>query len=250
MNLTDPIAAGNTAKVYLHENRVVKVFHSHLPEGEAAVEANKQILAHSCGLPVPEIVGVTKIDGRQAIIMEYVKGRTLGELAEADRASAEYFMSLSVDVQLKIHTNSADSLEPMSEKLTRQINASGELSQKQKYLLLGKLASMSNNNRLCHGDFHLNNLIMSKHDVTIIDWVDSSSGNIPADVYRSYLLYSQVSSKLAELYLRLYCQKSGLQKEQVLDWGPIIAGARLSENVSSERSGRLLKIVDQYCTAP
>jgi hypothetical protein len=41
-----------------------------------------------------------------------------------------------------------------------------------------------------------------------------------------------------------------LQKGEIFDWAPIIAGARLSENLSSERSGRLLKIVDQYCTAP
>jgi aminoglycoside phosphotransferase (APT) family kinase protein len=246
MNITGPIAIGNTAKVYLQENKVVKVFNEHLPEGEAAVEANKQAFAHSCGLPVPVVLGVTKIDGRQAIIMEYVKGRTLGELTEADRTNAEYFISLSVDIQLIIHSKSADTLEPMSEKLTRQINAAEELSRNHKHFLIGKLASMSNNNRLCHGDFHLYNLIKSEDDVAIIDWVDSSSGNIRADVYRSYLLYSQVSLEFAELYLRLYCQKSGLAKNEIFDWAPIIAGARLSENVSSESSERLLEIVNQH----
>ena len=71
---------------------------------------------------------------------------------------------------------------------------------------------MTYENRLCHGDFHLLNLIMSDDKVTIIDWVDASAGDIRADVCRTYLLYSELSTEVAELYLRLYCEKSGLRK--------------------------------------
>ncbi len=90
MNLGNSIAEGNTAKIYLHENKAVKILDDRLPDGEAVFEAKKQKFAHSCGLPVPGILNVTKIDGKQAIIMEYVKGRTLGELALADMEKAEY----------------------------------------------------------------------------------------------------------------------------------------------------------------
>jgi aminoglycoside phosphotransferase (APT) family kinase protein len=247
MKLGNPIASGNTAVIYHHENNVVKVFNDHLPEGEAEYEANKQKFAYLCGLPVPEIVGVTQIEGKQAIIMEYVKGKTVGEIAAADMEKASYYLSLSVDIQLQIHSKTADSIEPMREKLTRQIESTGKLSPKQKKALLKKLESMSFENRLCHGDFHLYNLIMSDDNVTIIDWIDSSRGDIRGDVYRTYLLYSRVSSKVAELYLRLYCQKSGLSKEEILEWAPIIAGARLSENVTSENNERLIEIVNKGC---
>lgn len=81
-------------------------------------------------------------------------------------------------------------------------------------------------------------------EVNVIDWVDASAGDIRADVYRTYLLYSQFSSELADIYLRLYCEKSGLLKSEVFQWAPVIAGARLSENVSSENSGRLIKIIE------
>jgi tRNA A-37 threonylcarbamoyl transferase component Bud32 len=247
MNLGNPIATGNTAKIYLCENRIVKVFNDYLPHTESLQEANKQKYAYSCGLSVPKILDVTEIDGKQAIIMEYIKGRTLGDILYENMELAEYYINISVDLQQKIHMVVADSLEPMTEKLRRQIESAHNLDKKHKSSLIQKLDLMTFEKRLCHGDYHPFNLIMTDNKVTIIDWVDSSEGDIRADVYRTYLLYSQFSVELAEIYLRLYCKKSGLSKDEVFQWAPIIAGARLSENVSSENSERLMKIVNHYC---
>lgn len=44
---------------------------------------------------------------------------------------------------------------------------------------------------------------MADEIATIIDWVDSSAGDIRADI----------AMDLADIYLWLYCQKSGLSKE-------------------------------------
>ncbi|ETI68256.1 aminoglycoside phosphotransferase family protein [Neobacillus vireti] len=246
MNLGTPIASGNTAKIYLYENRIVKIFNDSLPDTESSNEANKQKYAYSCGLSVPKILDVTKIDGKQAIIMEYIKGRTIGDILSEDMDQAEYYMNISVDIQQKIHMIAADSFEPMSEKLSRQIESADNLDKRHKSALIEKLDSMTFERRLCHGDYHLFNLIMSDNEVTIIDWVDASAGDIRADVYRTYLLYSQVSIDLAEMYLRLYCAKSDLLKDEIFQWAPIIAGARLSENVSTENPERLIEIVNHY----
>ncbi len=247
MNLGAPIAIGNTAKVYLYENRIFKVFNDYLPDMESLYEVDKQKYAYSCGLSVPRILDVTKIDGKQAIIMEYIKGRTFGEIISENMEKAEYYMDLSIDIQQKIHMIVPDSLEPMTEKLSRQIRSANNLDDRHKSALIQKLDTMTFENRLCHGDYHLFNLILTDHNVTIIDWVDSSAGDLRADVYRTYLLYSQVSKELADMYLRLYCEKSGLSKDEVFQWAPIIAGARLSENVLSEKSERLIDIVNHFC---
>jgi len=247
MILGTPIAVGNTAKIYLHKNRIVKVFKDYLPESESSNEANKQKYAYSCGLSVPKILDVTEIDGKQAIIMEYIKGKTMGDILSENMEQAEYYMNISVDIQQKIHLVVADSLEPMTEKLKRQIESANKLDNRQKSALIQKIDTMIFENRLCHGDYHLFNLIMSDNNVTILDWVDSSAGDIRADVYRTYLLYLQFSKELADMYLRLYCEKSGLLKDEVFQWAPIIAGARLSESVLSENSERLIDIVNHYC---
>ena len=56
MNLGTPIAVGNTAQIFLYENKIVKVFNDYLPHTEATYEANKQKYADSCGLSVPKII--------------------------------------------------------------------------------------------------------------------------------------------------------------------------------------------------
>lgn len=245
MDLGQPIAEGNTAYIYHYDNKIVKVFKDFLPNTEADYEANKQRYAHSCGLLVPEIYEVTSIGGKQALIMEFVQGKTLGEILFENMNLSEYYMNISIDLQREIHQVVPDHFEPMVEKLAHQIKLVHQLEEREKSILLQKLNAMTYESRLCHGDFHLYNLIQANDHVTTIDWVDASSGDIRADVYRSYLLYEQFSEELADLYLNLYCNKSGLSKDEILKWAPIIAGARLAENMSPEENERLLGIVKQ-----
>jgi aminoglycoside phosphotransferase (APT) family kinase protein len=108
------------------------------------------------------------------------------------------------------------------------------------------MKSITFENRLCHGDFHLFNLIKADNRVIVLDWVDSSLGDIRADVYRTYLLYLHFASELAELYLQLYCKKSGMKMTEVFQWAPIIAAARLSESVGLENSEQLTEIISTY----
>lgn len=242
------IAEGNTATIYLRNDQVVKVFHDYFPYGEAINEASKQEVAYSSGLPVPKIIEVTLLDGNPAILMEYVNGTTLGELLLANIHEATYYLNIAVDIQREIHSVKTDSIELMTSKLKRQIESAEKLNEKQKACLLEKMNQMTCENRLCHGDLHVFNLIQTAHHVAIIDWVDASVGDVRADVYRTYLLYSQHYPEIAEEYLNLYTEKSGISKDDILEWAPIIAGARLAEIVPTEDSGRLLQIVQDYCT--
>ncbi|MGD7024870.1 phosphotransferase family protein [Rossellomorea vietnamensis] len=242
--LGNPIASGNTADIFLHENKVIKIFKDHLPSSEAMKEASKQKLAHSAGIPVPEVLDVSRINGKQSITMEYVPGKTLGELFFEDKRQAEEHLMMSVDIQQQIHRIIPKSFERMRDKLGSQIASVSQLDKRRKSNLLSKLNSIKFEERLCHGDFHLFNLILADNKVVIIDWVDSSAGDIRADVYRTYLLYSQFYPDLAEKYVSLYCQKTGLLRSDIFEWASIIAAARLSEKVSTENEERLLKIIN------
>lgn len=210
-------------------------------------EAKKQEYAYSCGLPVPKIFEVTEIAGRQAIIMEFIKGKIAGEQILGNMESAEEYLKICVDMQQKIHALPADAavIGTMTEKLHRHVELVEMLNRTQKNLLLKRLESMIFEPKLCHGDFHPFNLILSDGKVSIFDWVDSSSGDVRADVFRTFLLCSKASVKLAEMYLYIYCKNTGLSRDEIFKWAPIIAAARLSENVSGEDNKRLMEIVAQ-----
>ncbi|GEL06254.1 phosphotransferase family protein [Rummeliibacillus stabekisii] len=244
------IATGNTANLYLWNNKIVKVFKENLPPTESLYEAKKQEFAYSCGLNVPKVLEVKKINGIQAIIMEYINGETLGHRLLKNQIEAEQYINVLVNIQKRIHEVKVESeeIERMDIKVSRKIESAPSLNQRQKKALFSRLNSLKYEPRLCHGDLHPFNLIMNEDVVSIIDWVDASAGDIRADVCRTYLLLSQHSIELAELYLHLYCCNINISKSEILQWLPIIAGAMLDENVSSsEENKRLMNIVIQIC---
>lgn len=52
----------------------------------------KQKYAYSCGLSVPNVFEVIKIQNRQAIIMEYIKGDSIGNLLLNNLNKAEHYI--------------------------------------------------------------------------------------------------------------------------------------------------------------
>lgn len=248
MHLDNPIATGGSAKIYFHKGKIIKIFEDSPSLAEAEFEASKQRYALSLGLPVPKVHEVANVNGKPAIIMDFVNGKTVGNMVYNDISMIEKYMNLSVDIQLKMHSIKTDAFEPMREKLTRQIRSAVRLNEKEKSLLLKKLSTMKFDKMLCHGDFHMFNLIDGGDDnVTIIDWVDASAGSPSADVYRSYLLYLHYSEFWADLYLRIYCAKSGMSQEEIFAWEPVIAAARLSEHIATDKEPWLSEIVNKFC---
>lgn len=134
MVLGNPIAKGNTAEIYLTDDKVVKLLKDYLPDTESMNEAKKQKYAYSCGLPVPNVFEVKKIQNRQAIIMEHVKGDNIGDLLFNNLNEAERYISLCVNEQKKIHAIhvNTDEMELMRGRLERQIKSVHKLDERKK----------------------------------------------------------------------------------------------------------------------
>lgn len=67
----------------------------------------------------------------------------------------------------------------------------------------------------------------------MFDWGCARAGNPAGDVCRTYLLYLLHDRDLAARYLAEYCRAAGRPREEVLAWLPVVAGARLNENVTA-----------------
>ena len=238
MNLGKPIASGNTADIYLAQGKIVKLLSARLPAGAAEYEARKQRTARALGFPAPEIYDVTHVDGRQALVMEYVSGPSFGDLMLRDPSRAHDVLALSVDMQLRIHAQHTDKLERLTDRLRSRISGTPFLDADMRTQLLHKLDTLPTDDALCHGDFHAFNLIQSPNGVVVIDWVDLSCGAPCADACRSYLLYLGFHTDIAELYLAFYCEKAGVSRQDVLRYLPVIAAARLDETGAEQEEHR------------
>ena len=246
MELNNKIGAGFTADIYLSDGKIIKLLKEFMSEAAANYEADKQKLAFASGITVPNVYDVIELNGRYAIVMEYIQGDTLGSMIFKDKSKAVDYMSLSVDMQINIQEKTADTLESFIDLLKRKFQYPSVLNDKQKEELLNKASTIQHEKRLCHGDCHVLNMLYTGADIYVIDWIDASNGDVRADACRSYLLYLLHAPELADLYLQLYCGKSGLSQEEILIWKPIVAGAILSENSAIGKTDYLLEIVNSY----
>lgn len=76
------IAIRNAKTIYCDENNCVKVFNKEYSKADILNEALNQARVEELPINVPKIKEVTMIDGKWAIITEYIKGYTLLQLME------------------------------------------------------------------------------------------------------------------------------------------------------------------------
>ena len=112
-----------------------------------------------------------------------------------------------------------------------------EIDENTKYELLQRLQGMKNHNKLCHGDFHPSNVIVTEdQSIYVIDWAHVTQGNASADAARTYLLFSiDKKESLAEKYINLFAEKSGIEKSHIQRWIPIVAATQMTKNNPEEQ---------------
>ena len=170
MNLEKIIAIRNAKTIYCDENNCVKVFNKEYSKADILNEALNQARVEELPINVPKIKEVTMIDGKWAIITEYIKGYTLLQLMEKYPEKKDQYLEQFVDIQLATQKNTCPLLTKLKDKMNRKINMA-DIASTTKYDLHTRLESMPKGNSLCHGDFNPSNIIISEDNKPyIIDW--------------------------------------------------------------------------------
>lgn len=235
MELNNLIASSDTVDVYRCGDKAVKLFKVDRPKTQSLYEALTHARVEATGLPVPIIHEVSVIDGRWAITMDLIEGKTLAEVMKEDPGHMEKYVNDMVDLQLLVHSKQVPKLSKLKDKLARQINSVEWLDDGDKFEMLARLNSMPKHTKLCHGNFTPANIIISEKGTFIVDWLAARQGNASADVARSYLLLSLDNPGMAEMYMDTFCKKTNTSKKYVQDWLPIVAAAELAEGREEEK---------------
>ena len=236
MNLDRVIAVRNNKTIYRDGDRCIKVFNSEYSKADVLNEALNQARIEETGLNIPKILEVTMIDGKWAIVSEYIKGKTLARLMEEQPEKKSEYIELLVDLQMSVHKKTSPLLNKLKDKMSRKI-AETEFDATTRYDLHTRLEGMPKHNKVCHGDFNPSNVIISEDGTPyILDWSHATQGNASADVARTYLLFwlnGDISG--AEQYLDTFCKKSDTAKQYVQKWMPIVAASQSVKGNDSER---------------
>ena len=243
------VGEGATTKIYRDKDKAIKLY-VNAPPQEAENEARLQSFAIQAGLPVPAVAGVRKIDDTlTALEMAYIPGKPLmhEKMAKDERHNA---INTLVRLQRMVHQVNAQGLPRQTDRLIRKIEHCPHLDNMIKNKLLALLHSLDTDaGNLCHGDFHPLNILIDGEKFWIIDWVDATAGNPLADACRTYVIFRQYLYRSAGIYLRSFCKASGYGEQAVLDWLPVVAAARLSENMDDKARSCLLKIVEEWAAS-
>lgn len=243
MEFDNLIAKGNSASVYRQGVSAIKVFTSDIPKTDVLLEALNTARIEDTGLAIPAITDVAKLDGSWAITMNYIEGKTLGQLMKEEPDKKEEYINKMVDLQLEIHSKRSPFLNKLKDKIKGQIESLDCIDDIRKYELLTRLDGMPKHVKVCHGDFNPRNIIVTKDKMYTLDWIHAAQGNASADVARSFLLFTLEDPALAELYLSVFCKKTNTSKYYVQQWLPIVAAAQLTKK-KEEETELLLKWID------
>ncbi len=232
LNLENPIVERKTKTVYRDNDKTIKLFVENYSKANILNEAlNQARVEEGTDLAVPKLIEVSKIDNRWALVSEHIEGKPLDKLMAENPEKDDEYLNKFIDVQLQVLSNKVPLLNRMKEKYRRKIN-SADINENTKYDLLQRLEGMKSDLSLCHGDYNPSNVIV-KDDGTVyvIDWAHVTMGNSAADAARTYLIFSLEGKEvLADKYLNLFSEKSGIEKSNIQRWIPIVAAAQLADS--------------------
>ncbi|MBR4169532.1 MAG: phosphotransferase [Lachnospiraceae bacterium] len=236
MKLDTVIAKRPSKTVYRDGDLCIKVFNEEYSKADVLNEALNQARIEETALNIPKIHEVTKVDGKWAIVYDYIEGKTLQQLMEEHPEKKEEYLNLFVDLQMKVFEQTCPLLNKLQDKMNRKISQTG-LDATTRYDLHTRLNGMPKHTKVCHGDFNPSNIIITEDGTPyIIDWAHATQGNASADAARTYLLFSlKGDTETAEQYLELFCKKTDTARQYVQKWMPIVAASQSVKGNEKER---------------
>ena len=253
-----PIALGRTAEIYAwNAEQVLKLFRDGWPAASVEYEARIARTIQAAGLPVPAVGEVIEISGRHGLIYERVVGRSMLDSFRGQPWTLVRFAQMLTDLHVAMHDRSVPELPSRRKRLEQNIRGAGALSPELAEAALHILHTLPDGDRLLHGDFHPDNILLTAQGPIIIDWNDAATGHPLADVARTSLLLRvgalppgtaarwliAAGRRLFHMiYLNRYFRLRPGDRRQLTAWQTVVAAARLRESIPEERD-RLLGLV-------
>lgn len=163
------------------------------------------------------------------------------------------------ELHIQTHQKSTAGLPSYKDRLRYDIRESPHLTEDLRKKALDRLDQLPDGQSICHGDYHPENVLITRQGPVVIDWMTACSGSPWADVARTSLILS-IGAKAAgrkipfllrvmvslyhRTYLTHYCRVQPDATQEYSRWMPLIAAGRLNENIIPEREA-LIRIVEQ-----
>jgi uncharacterized protein (TIGR02172 family) len=247
--LASPFAIGNTAEVYDDKpGWVLKLFKDNYSREAVEYELRIHQAVQTAGIPVPQAgKDIIEIEGRFGICYEKVNGIPMARILEKKPWQLFAYARKLAQLHVQMHAQpmQAEGLPSFKERCAMKVRSVEGMPEDFRDKVLAALEKLPDGDRLCHGDFHVENVLVEGDRFYIIDWVDATIGSPVADVARTSIILLGAVNELPKvlgwllrwmhaIYLRQYTRLHPFDQEEYQHWLPVIAAGRLSEGLEGQ----------------
>ncbi len=164
---------------------------------------------------------------------------------------AEKYGQILADIHHKIHGTTVEELPNLIPSLVEKITSTMHLSAEQQQKVANRIKSQGDELKLCHMDFHPDQVLISEKGPYVIDWETACQGAPFADVARTLLILrigetprqtsisnqklDKIRASLVSNYLdRYFISSTRESPKSMIVWELVTAITRLSEAVDGE----------------
>jgi aminoglycoside phosphotransferase (APT) family kinase protein len=264
--MREVLGVGRTAQVLAeNDGAVVKLFFDWVPIHLIDAEEHATAAAVAANAPAPSLLGRVERDGRTGLVLERVDGPSMLDEFTAHPSQVLRLATRLAQLQADIHACDGVGLPMLRERLRSRIESAGELSSRALDWSLARLETLPNGDHLLHGDLHPDNVILGTRGAIAIDWMGAARGDAAADAARTALILELgapppgISATRRALiaagrgafrarWLGAYVRASTVRRADITAWRPVVAAARLGDNIHEEKR-RLCSIVESAARA-
>ena len=265
------IAEGREAEIFEYgDGAVLKLLRDERFAAGVELEAAAMRAVRAAGGPAPEPRGVVHEQGRAGLIIERVDGPDMLALLGKKPWYAFSAGGVLGATHAALHDVAGPAALPSVkdryrmhiERTARDAPRFAALAE----FVLSRLDAMPDGDRLCHGDYHPGNVLITSAGPRVIDWPNGMRGDPHADVARTLLLFDiatlppgspaivraleRFARKLIRSrYLASYRRTRPLDDVLLARWRIVGAAERISHGIEDERDA-LLAILQTAMAQP
>jgi thiamine kinase-like enzyme len=258
------IGQGREAEViFWDNNKVLKLFREGLSLEYVDFEFKIGQLVQKHYQFAPKVFEKITHNKRQGIIYEYILGKPMNEAIISHPLNIKKFAKMFAKLHVEMHTQVVPEIRDQRDYFKRRILSDEHLTSKQKEIIIQHLKMLNKGTILCHGDFHLENVLVTENNFYVIDWSVVTAGNPNADIARTLYILKYGNDPTAiersfwmnliikffrfyfvRKYFRTYKKLKNVSLKDVKKWNLIIYAVRLGEQIQEENAF-LLKEIDK-----
>ena len=246
------LGQGREAEVFgLADGSVLKLWRD--ADRREAADREIAALAAVAGLGlVPRVRGRVDVDGRPGIVLDRVDGPDLLTYLGSRPWQLHRAGRVLASVHTRLHDQAApDGLPDLHSELSHRIRTAPALAPELASWALSVLDGLPAGDRICHGDFHLANMLGGLSRPVVIDWGAAARGDPIADVANTWLvhrmglpppgtpLYVRMIIPMARgivvsAYLRGYRRQRPVDGDRFRRWQIVSVAARFGARITEE----------------